>query len=79
MHLGRQQTRRRSSWKRGKTQVLDPADARVLLDSISVSTPIDLRDRVGVLYAADCTVPRFDRIGRKRTTVTGSMIGPAPQ
>jgi site-specific recombinase XerD len=33
------------SVKRGKTPVLDPAEARVLLDSIDVSTPIGLRDR----------------------------------
>ncbi|WP_028227366.1 tyrosine-type recombinase/integrase [Paraburkholderia ferrariae] len=31
--------------KVGKTPVLDPAEARLLLDSIDVSTPIGLRDR----------------------------------
>ena len=31
--------------KRGKTPVLDPAEARTLLDSIDVTTPVGLRDR----------------------------------
>ena len=33
------------SVRKGKTPVLDPAEARALLDSIDVSTPIGLRDR----------------------------------
>ena len=33
------------SQRRGKTPVLDPAEARTLLDSIDVSTPAGLRDR----------------------------------
>ena len=33
------------SVRNGKTPVLDPAEARALLDSIDVSTPIGLRDR----------------------------------
>ena len=33
------------SVRNGKTPVLDPAEARALLDSIDVSTPIELRDR----------------------------------
>ena len=33
------------SVKRGKTPVLDPAEARALLDSIDVTTPVGLRDR----------------------------------
>ncbi len=35
----------RHSVKRGKTPVLDPAEARALLDSIDISTPVGLRDR----------------------------------
>ncbi|MGI4748332.1 MAG: tyrosine-type recombinase/integrase [Janthinobacterium lividum] len=31
--------------RKGKTQCLDPLEARLLLDSIDVSTPIGLRDR----------------------------------
>jgi site-specific recombinase XerD len=47
------------SVKRGKTPVLDPAEARVLLDSIDVSTPIGLRDRalIGLM------VYSFARVG----------------
>jgi site-specific recombinase XerC len=33
------------SVRKGKTPVLDPAEARALLDSIDVTTPIGLRDR----------------------------------
>src|ERR1700735_3336821 len=33
------------SAKRGKTPVLDPSEARALLDSIDVTTPVGLRDR----------------------------------
>lgn len=45
--------------KRGKTPVLDPAEARQLLDSIDVSTPAGLRDRalIGLM------VYSFARIG----------------
>ena len=47
------------SVKRGKTPVLDPQEARILLDSIDSSTPIGLRDRalIGVM------VYSFARIG----------------
>jgi site-specific recombinase XerD len=47
------------SVKRGKTPVLDPAEARALLDSIDVTTPIGLRDRalIGLM------VYSFSRIG----------------
>jgi integrase len=45
--------------RRGKTPVLDPAEARQLLDAIDVSTPIGLRDRalIGLM------VYSFARIG----------------
>ena len=45
--------------KSGKTPVLDPAEARALLDSIDVSTPVGLRDRalIGLM------VYSFARIG----------------
>jgi integrase/recombinase XerC len=47
------------SVKRGKTPVLDPSEARALLDTIDVSTPIGLRDRalIGLM------VYSFARIG----------------
>jgi integrase/recombinase XerC len=47
------------SVKRGKTPVLDPSEARVLLDSIDVTTPIGLRDRalIGLM------VYSFARVG----------------
>ncbi|CDY73420.1 Site-specific recombinase XerC [Caballeronia glathei] len=44
--------------KKGKTPVLDAAEARQLLDSIDVTTPIGLRDR------ADCADGVFVRAGR---------------
>ena len=49
--------------KRGKTPVLDPKEARALLDSIDVSTPIGLRDRalIGLM------VYTFARIGAATT------------
>jgi integrase len=45
--------------KRGKTPVLDPAEARALIDAIDVSTPIGLRDRalIGLM------VYSFARVG----------------
>ncbi len=45
--------------KRGKTPVLEPAEARVLLDAIDVTTPIGLRDRalIGLMIYS------FARIG----------------
>ena len=45
--------------RKGKTPVLDPAEARALLDSIDVTTPIGLRDRalIGLM------VYSFARIG----------------
>src|SRR3989337_1409782 len=45
--------------KRGKTPVLDPREARQLLDSIDVSSPVGLRDRalIGLM------VYTFARIG----------------
>ena len=45
--------------KRGKTPVLDPSEARALLDSIDVTTPAGLRDRalIGLM------VYSFARIG----------------
>ena len=45
--------------KRGKTPVLDPSEARALLDSIDVTTPVGLRDRalIGLM------VYSFARIG----------------
>jgi integrase/recombinase XerC len=47
------------SVKRGKTPVLDPAEARALLDSIDVTKPVGLRDRalIGLM------VYSFARIG----------------
>jgi site-specific recombinase XerC len=47
------------SVKRGKTPVLDPSEARQLLDSIDVTTPSGLRDRalIGIM------VYSFARIG----------------
>ena len=47
------------SVKRGKTPVLDPSEARQLLDSIDVTTPVGLRDRalIGLM------VYSFARIG----------------
>lgn len=47
------------SVRRGKTPVLDPAEARQLIDAIDVSTPIGLRDRalIGLM------VYSFARIG----------------
>ncbi|MDQ2802172.1 MAG: tyrosine-type recombinase/integrase, partial [Pseudomonadota bacterium] len=47
------------SVRKGKTSVLDPAEARALLDSIDISTPIGLRDRalIGLM------VYSFARIG----------------
>jgi site-specific recombinase XerD len=47
------------SVKRGKTPVLDPSEARALLDSIDVTTPIGLRDRalIGLM------VYSFARVG----------------
>lgn len=47
------------SVRKGKTPVLDPAEARLLLDSIDASTPIGLRDRalIGLM------VYSFARIG----------------
>ncbi len=47
------------SVRKGKTPVLDPAEARLLLDSIDVGTPIGLRDRalIGLMVFS------FARIG----------------
>ncbi len=45
--------------KVGKTPVLEPAEARALLDSIAVTTPIGLRDRALIA----CMVFTFARIG----------------
>jgi integrase/recombinase XerC len=47
------------SVKRGKTPVLDPSEARALLDSIDLTTPVGLRDRalIGLM------VYSFARIG----------------
>jgi site-specific recombinase XerD len=47
------------SVKRGKTPVLDPSEARALLDAIDVTTPVGLRDRalIGLM------VYSFARIG----------------
>ena len=47
------------SVRRGKTPVLDPAEARTLLDSIDVTTPIGLRDRALIALM----VYSFGRIG----------------
>ncbi len=47
------------SVRQGKTPVLDPAEARTLLDSIDGSTPIGLRDRALI----GLTVFSFGRIG----------------
>ncbi len=47
------------SVRKGKTPVLDPAEARALLDSINVSTPIGLRDRALIALM----VFSFARIG----------------
>jgi integrase/recombinase XerC len=47
------------SVKRGKTPVLDPSEARALLDSIDATTPVGLRDRalIGLM------VYSFARVG----------------
>ncbi|MGI4793739.1 MAG: tyrosine-type recombinase/integrase [Janthinobacterium lividum] len=47
------------SVRKGKTPVLDPAEARALLDSIDITTPIGLRDRalIGLMIYS------FGRIG----------------
>ena len=50
------------SVRKGKTPVLDPAEARTLLDSIDVGTPIGLRDRALIALM----VYSFGRIGGKR-------------
>ncbi len=47
------------SVRKGKTPVLDPAEARVLLDSIDVGTPIGLRDRALIALM----IYSFGRIG----------------
>jgi len=47
------------SARKGKTPVLDPAEARVLLDSIDVGTPIGLRDRALIALM----IYSFGRIG----------------
>lgn len=47
------------SVRKGKTPVLDPAEARALLDSINVATPIGLRDRALIALM----VYSFGRIG----------------
>ena len=47
------------SVRKGKTPVLDPAEARTLLDGIDVSTPIGLRDRALIALM----VYSFGRIG----------------
>ena len=47
------------SVRKGKAPVLDPAEARTLLDSIDVSTPIGLRDRALIALM----VYSFGRIG----------------
>jgi integrase/recombinase XerD len=49
----------RHSVKKGKTPVLDPSEARQLLDSIDITTPVGLRDRalIGLM------VYSFARIG----------------
>jgi site-specific recombinase XerC len=49
------------SVKRGKTPVLDPSEARQLLDSIDATTPVGLRDRalVGLMvYSFAASAPR---------------------
>ena len=51
------------SARKGKTPVLDPAEARALLDSIDVSTPIGLRDRALIALM----VFSFARIGAALT------------
>jgi integrase/recombinase XerC len=52
------------SVKRGKTPVLDPSEARALLDSIDVTTPVGLRDHalIGLM------VYSFARIGAALST-----------
>ena len=45
--------------KGGKTPVLDPAEARALLDSIDISTPVGLRDRALIALM----VYSFARVG----------------
>ncbi len=47
------------SVRKGKTPVLDPAEARTLLDSIDVTTPIGLRDRALIALM----IYSFARIG----------------
>ncbi|TLU70656.1 integrase [Lichenicoccus roseus] len=47
------------SVRKGKTPVLDPAEARTLLDSIDVTTPIGLRDRALIALM----VYSFGRVG----------------
>jgi site-specific recombinase XerD len=55
--------------KRGKTPVLDPRDARQLLDSIDVSSPAGLRDRalIGLM------VYTFARIGAATAMTVGDV------
>lgn len=49
----------RHTVKRGKTPVLDPVEARTLLDSIDISTPVGLRDRALIALM----VYSFARVG----------------
>jgi site-specific recombinase XerD len=51
------------SVRKGKTPVLDPAEARLLLDSIDITTPIGLRDRALIALM----VYGFGRIGAALT------------
>ena len=58
------------SVRKGKTPVLDPAEARTLLDSIDVSTPIGLRDRalIGLMVFS------FARIGAALENAGGGRL-----
>jgi integrase/recombinase XerC len=49
------------SVKRGKTPVLDPSEARALLDSIDITKPVGLRDRALIgLMVKQSTTTRFN-------------------
>ena len=55
--------------KRGKTPVLDPSEARALLDAIDATTPAGLRDRA-LIAAIDATTP----VGLRDRALIGLMV-----
>lgn len=58
------------SVRRGKTPVLDPAEARQLIDAIDISTPIGLRDRALI----SLMVYSFARIGAALAMRVGDVF-----